>query len=212
MTRPTFPLLSIWNLVFEFSVGTLSQNTSEWGSMLAKHGSRPSITTPWNSNGESPWNIYDARIVSPLFVIHDSRLVHQNSCSSVRCSCSRCSSASPSTVLCSVCTELKMCVRFDLHFVHTSFVYISMTYINVCNVCNVCRLFQVRSAVFQNMSFFYKLNFNLKLPYTQYTHLYSPLWPWPLTFWPGNVTRHIINSWFVFVPHMRLIHEIRTKL
>ena len=139
--------------------------------MLAKHGSRPSPTTPWNSNGESPWNIYDE---TPLFVTHDSRLVHQNTCSSVRCSCSRCSSASPSTVLCSVCTELKMCVRFDLHFVHTSFVYISMTYINVCNVCNVCRLFQVRSAVFQNMSFFYKLNFNLKLPYTQYTHLYSP--------------------------------------
>lgn len=102
----------------------------------------------------APWNILEERLVSPLFVIHDSRLVHQNSCSSVRCSCSRSSSASPSTGLCSVCTELKMCVQFDSRFVHTSFVYISMTYINVCNVCTVCRLFQVRSAVFQNMSFF----------------------------------------------------------
>ena len=152
LREPIAPLLSIWNLAFEFSFGTLSQNVGAWGSMLAKHGSRPSPTTPWNSNGESPWNIYDE---TPWFVTHDSRLVHQNTCSSVRCSCSRCSSASPSTVLCSVCTELKMCVRFDLHFVHTSFVYISMTYINVCNVCTVCRLFQVLYRVFLKHRFFF---------------------------------------------------------
>jgi hypothetical protein len=43
---PTFPLLSIWNLVFEFSFGTLSQNMDAWASRTSKHGSRPSPITP----------------------------------------------------------------------------------------------------------------------------------------------------------------------
>ena len=101
LRRRTFPLLSILNLVCCCDFGTLSQSAGAWGSMPAKHGSRLSPTTPWNSNGESPWNILEERLVNPWFVIHDSRLVHQNSCSSVRCSCSRCSSPSPSTGLCS---------------------------------------------------------------------------------------------------------------
>ena len=154
MTRPTFPLLSIWNLVFEFSVGTLSQNTSAWGSMLAKHGSRPSPITPWNSNGESPWNILEERLVSPLFVIHDSRLVHQNSCSSVRCSCSRSSSPSPSTGLCSVWQLCKMCDRFISHICHTTSLYISTTYINVWQVWQVWQLFWVVFTVFSKHCFF----------------------------------------------------------
>ena len=37
------------------------------------------------------------------------------------------------------------------------------------------------------------------------------MWPWPLTNWPGNGTRHIVPSWVVFVPHMNIIHEISNK-
>ena len=99
LRRHTFPLWSIWNLVFKLSSGTLPQNVGAWASMLAKHGSRPSPITPWSYNGRILWNIQDE---SPWLVTHDSRLVHQRSCLAVRCSSSRFSSASPSTGLCSV--------------------------------------------------------------------------------------------------------------
>ena len=46
---------------------------------------------------------------------------------------------------------------------------------NVCQVCQVCQLFSSSYlSVFQNSFFFYKLNFNLKLPDTLDTHLYNP--------------------------------------
>ena len=35
-----------------------------------------------------------------------------------------------------------------------------------------------------------------------------PMWPWPLTYWPGTGMRHIIPSWIVFVPHKNIIPEI----
>ena len=38
-----------------------------------------------------------------------------------------------------------------------------------------------------------------------------PLWPWPLTFWPGNGARHILTSWVACVPHMKWIGPIRTE-
>ena len=154
MRRPTFPLLSIWNLVFKFAFGTLSQNTSAWGSMLAKHGSRPSPITPWNSNGESPWNILEERLVSPLFVIYDSRLVHQNSCSSVRCSCSRCSSPSPSTGLCSGVGGTQ-CVHDSISFCAHIFPFYINDLQSWCGWYTWYTLFWVPSAVFLKHCFFY---------------------------------------------------------
>ena len=42
-------------------------------------------------------------------------------------------------------------------------------------MCVMCvGFFKFAQRFFKTCLFFYKLNFNLKLPYTQYTHLYSP--------------------------------------
>ena len=35
-----------------------------------------------------------------------------------------------------------------------------------------------------------------------------PVWPRPLTYWPGIGTWHIVPSWVVFVPHLHMIHKI----
>ena len=132
--------------------------------MLAKHGSRPSPITPWNSNGESPWNIQDE---SPLFVIHDSRLVHQNSCSSVRCSCSRCSSASPSTGLCSVCQEQ---IAF---LTHTISIYINHLHNCVSGVSGVSGVSAFLSCIysFSKQAFFF-INWTSTWNYlTHLTHI-----------------------------------------
>ena len=42
-----------------------------------------------------------------------------------------------------------------------------------------------------------------KTPHSK--NLERPVWPWSLTFRAGNIARHIIPSWLVFVPHMKQI-------
>ena len=125
LRRHTFPLWSIWNLVFKLSSGTLPQNVGAWASRTSKRNPRPITITPWNSNGESPWNILDLITwqrtcltllqvkcwlsEAPNFVDHDARIVDRGtritvrtSCSLVCCSCSRSSTASCSTASSSV--------------------------------------------------------------------------------------------------------------
>jgi hypothetical protein len=154
------PSSSIWNLVFKLSSGTLSQNTSAWGSMLAKHGSRPLPITPWNYKGESPWN-YQEQLVdveSPCFVIHGSRLTHQRSCLAVRCSCSRCSSASPSTGLCS-CHRLSQlvtgCHRYISLICDISFLYNSITYIYLSQLSQLSQVFLGSFRRFFKITFYF---------------------------------------------------------
>lgn len=45
----------------------------------------------------------------------------------------------------------------------------------MCVMCVMCvGFFKFAQRFFKTCLFFYKSNFNLKLPYTQYTHLYTP--------------------------------------
>ena len=50
------------------------------------------------------------------------------------------------------------------------------------------------------------------------SHLYSGVifephwWPWPLTFWLKKGTYHIVQSWVVFVPHIKQIGRIGMEL
>ena len=45
----------------------------------------------------------------------------------------------------------------------------------MCDVCDVCDgFFKFAQRFFKTALFFYKLNFNLKLPVTHVTHLYNP--------------------------------------
>lgn len=38
------------------------------------------------------------------------------------------------------------------------------------------------------------------------------MWPWPLTFGPGNGARQIVSSWVVFVPYIKRIRQIGMEL
>lgn len=156
--------------------------------MLAKHGSRPSPITPWNYNGESPWNICDARIVNPWFVIHGSRLVHQNSCLAVRCSCSRCSSPSPSTGLCSVFNVF----RVAFQRVNTLFVI----YINDLHQCVQC--VQCVQAFLSSLSSFFKtrlffLNWTSTWIYPAHTE-HIALGPMAASFQPFQSVNTLLNT------------------
>ena len=73
LRRHTFPLWSIWNLVFKLSSGTLPQNVGAWASMLAKHGSRPSPITPWSYNGRILWNVLRKEGRDPRLTSRTSR-------------------------------------------------------------------------------------------------------------------------------------------
>ena len=37
------------------------------------------------------------------------------------------------------------------------------------------------------------------------------IWPWPLIYWPGNDTRHIVTSWVKFVLHIKWTGQIDTE-
>ena len=75
LRRHTFPLLSIWNLVFELSSGTLSQNTSRWDSRITNHATWLITITPWSYNGRILWNVLRKEG-------RDPRLTSRTSCSS----------------------------------------------------------------------------------------------------------------------------------
>ena len=47
------------------------------------------------------------------------------------------------------------------------------------------------------------------IPPPQPKQIEWPMWPWPMTYWPGNGMRHIVPSWVV--PDMNIFHEIITN-
>ena len=152
----------------------LNNNTYVKDSMLVKHGSRLVHITPWNYNGESPWNIPELSVVNPLFVTHGSRLTHQRSSFSVRCSCSRCSSASPSVGLCNV-YALQKCVRTLLSQTCTQKLIVYQSLTKMCTMCtHLTAVFNLVQQFLWYCLLFSKTNFNLKTPCTHCTHLYNP--------------------------------------
>ena len=143
--------------------GTLFSNLAlEPCLKMRAHGvrcSRSTVQGPHPSHheaitGESPWNILEERLVSPLFVTHDSRLTHQRSCLAVRCSCSRCSSPSPSTGLCSGVGGTQ-CVHDSISFCAHIFPFYINDLQSWCGWYTWYTLFWVPSAVFLKHCFFY---------------------------------------------------------
>ena len=156
MRRPTLPLLSIWNLVFEFSSGTLSQNMDAWASRTSKHAPRHFTITPWNYNGESPWNIVELSTVGARIVDRGTRITVRTSCSLVCCSCSRSSTASCSTASASVYWFQK-CVLVSKHLSSTQKTFNYHALNPMCTVCTVCTgFFKLFTAFFKNTVFFLK--------------------------------------------------------
>ena len=171
LRRPTSPRLSIWNLVYDLRPGTLSQNAGAWGSRPTKRGSRPFTIIPWSYNRRNTWNNY---VVSPLSVVRGSRSAKQTSCLVVRCSSSRCSSASPSMGLCNV-YALGKCVRTWDSKVCTQKLIAYQSLTLMCTMCtHFSAVFRLLLQLLKNTVLFSKKNINLKTPCTHRTHLYSP--------------------------------------
>ena len=174
MRRTAFPLLSIWNLVFKFAFVTLSQNMDAWASRTSKRNPRLITITPWNSNGESPWNIVELSTVGARIVVRGTRITVRTSCSLVCCSCSRSSTASCSTAshdLCQLCQP----VSGTNHLSDTEKTHNYHTLNTICVSCVSCvSFFKFTQRFFKTGLFFYKSNFNLKLPSTHGTHRSNP--------------------------------------
>ena len=83
--------------------------------------------------------------------------------------------ARPSRARIAVCTSNGKCVpgRKLVSGTHNSVIYQSLR--SLCTSCTSCTSFsEFILGLLKNTVLFSKKNFNLKLPYTLYTHLYSP--------------------------------------
>jgi len=173
----------------------------------SKRSPRPITITPWNSNGESPWNIVELSTVDARIVDRGTRITVRTSCSLVCCSCSRSSTASCSTAshdLCQLCQP----VSGTNHLSDTEKSLNYHTLNAICVSCVSCvSFFKFAQRFFKTGLFFYKLNFNLKLPDTADTDPSSPRGYWILC--QKFLTQALTQTW-----HKRGCfwhkHQIRT--
>ena len=74
-----------------------------------------------------------------------------------------------------MCDSFVKCVTGSYLISVTQLPYIFQRLTLMCDRCDRCdSFFELYLRFFQNTVFFYKLNFNLKLPVTPVTHLYNP--------------------------------------
>ena len=74
-----------------------------------------------------------------------------------------------------VCDSFVKCVTGSYPISVTQLPYVFQWLTSMCDRCDRCdSFFELYLRFFQNTVFFYKLNFNLKLPVTPVTHLYNP--------------------------------------
>jgi len=129
-----------------------------------RHGSRFVCTTLWNY----PEQLVD--VESPCFVTHGSRSAKRTCSSSVWCSSSRCSSASPSVGF-KVCVRNGKCVYGLIHVSYTHLLYLYQWLTEMCVLCVLCVGFsEFILGLLKNTVLFSKKNFNSNYS-THITHI-----------------------------------------